>query len=384
VWRTVLLPPTIKVEHKRFVPPFEAWLRKRLQANVGYDRIVRAIITSESPDRDGASLEAFAEALDRKPENLAASTSRLFLGIKLECAQCHNHPHARWTRQQFWEFAAFFSSEIKHPISGKILSPRTPVGESPIPSKGADNKLLLARWMTSPANPYFGRVTVNRVWRYFFGRGLVEPVDETGNAGSHAYSELLDKLTRDFIARGYDLRFLVQSIVATQAYQRGSGSEAGSHEPEHFTHMAVRSLSSEQLFDSLCLAAGRSYQKKENRSGSEDDKTARGQFFIRFAEQEPSTDASTSILQALHLMSGKFMAEVMTAKSDDVVTTITNATSLDDRHRIEELFLHVLSRRPGPQETARFARFIGQGNRRDRLADLLWVLLNSSEFRFNH
>jgi Protein of unknown function (DUF1549)/Protein of unknown function (DUF1553) len=383
VWRAAFLPTTVRVGQKHLIRPFEKWLRNRLQENAGFDRIVRGMVLSEHVERDTASPEAFDRVLDGKPENLAASTARLFLGIKLECAQCHNHPFARWTRQQFWEFACYFGSNVKHPVSGERLIARTPVGSSPRVIQGEPGRVALGRWLTSAENPWFARSAVNRVWRHFLGVGLVEPVDDITTVGNGAYSELLDDVAKQFASRGYDLRFLIQTITATRAYQQESAANSQFSAP--FAYMEVRALSPEQLFDSLCMATGRPLRgSKANRFGPGSGRGLPVEFEILFAADGQSAEASTSILQALYLMNGNFMTEVMGGQTSDVVDVLAKAQSLDDPQRIEELFLNVLSRKPSAQETARLVKYVAGRDRKEALADVLWALLNSGEFAFNH
>jgi Protein of unknown function (DUF1549)/Protein of unknown function (DUF1553) len=383
VWRTILLPSTIDIEKRRLVAPFDEWLRKRLQTNAGYDQIVRGILLSEKPDRDGASPEAFAEAMDNKPENWASTSARLFLGIKLECAQCHDHPHAPWTRRQFWEFAAFFGKDVTYPPTGTTVTPRTPVGDSPRLAAGVDSRSQLVRWLTSPANRGFARATVNRVWSYFFGRGLVEPIDEIENPTAAGQAEILEQLASQFTTHGYDLRFLIRTITTTRAYQRKSAVDPQAKAP--LAHMPVRVLSPEQLFDSICLATGRRNPGSPlDLARQVDFATVRTQFLTSLGDGQSNAHTPTSILHALYLMNSKFISEATAADQSDVIASMAHASSSADMGNIQELFLNTLTRQPRPRETVQLLKYIEMGNRREQLADILWVLLNSSEFRFNH
>jgi hypothetical protein len=385
VWRAILLPGADSPEKQFLTPNFEEWLRKRLQENVGYDRLVREMLTETRGDNSPA---AFFNANDNNPEMLAAATARLFMGIKLECAQCHDHPHARWTQQQFWEYAAYFRTEpTKLPKTDKVLTPRVPTGLSPKSKAGTTARQALAEWLTSGSNPLLARAAVNRLWDYFLGAGLVEPVDETGDGIAASHPELLDRLAGEFAAHQYDVKFLIRAIANSQAYQRSSTPlEHHQHEPQLFDHMAVRALSAEQLFDSVCQATGTRDQSVVSMSRTFPDQppTPRGQFLATFANQEKRTEARTSILQALHLMNSRFMTEVTSPERSEVLATIANAASLSTTRRVEELFLNTLSRKPHPDETARLVKYVEAGERRKTLADVFWALLNSSEFMLNH
>src|SRR5205823_5754777 len=208
---------------------FEGWLRQRVARNAGYDRVVRELLTA--PLSAGGPLAIvgggddtpvpFYLAKEFKPENLAASTARVFLGISVECAQCHNHPFAEWKREQFWGFAAFFAGiksqrlqdfllpgnedaqkhEISMPGTEKVIQARFLDGREPAWKKDASARATLAEWVTSADNPYFARNAVNRVWAYFFGAGLIEPLDAIAGGPTTANNgELLDMLAREFAA----------------------------------------------------------------------------------------------------------------------------------------------------------------------------------------
>jgi hypothetical protein len=236
------------------VPSFEAWLRQHVRANTPYDVLVFKLLTASvtfSARNQGQLMNqrepsplAFYQANDLKPENLAASTTRLFLGVKLECAQCHDHPHDHWTRKQFWEYAAFFSG-IRANMNGDFITSVTENGESrslKIPGKEqvvlarfldgteprweADKaaRVTLAQWVTDAKNPYFARAAVNRLWAHFFGIGLIEPVDEVKDDNAPSHPELLDELSRQFVAHEFDIKYLVRAITNSQAYQRSSAA----------------------------------------------------------------------------------------------------------------------------------------------------------------
>jgi hypothetical protein len=400
VWRAVLLPSTQNPDRPTNVTGFEAWLRKRFQENVGYDRLVHEILTA-SGNAGETSPAAFYQASEGKPEELAGNTARLFLGLKLECAQCHNHPHASWTRQQFWEYAAFFADstgrgagapQLNIPGTDKTVKARFPDSTTPKWPAGADPRTMLADWTTSAANPYFARTAVNRLWAYFFGLGLVEPVDEAGSLNLPSHPELFDELARQFVAHRFDLRYLIRALTATQAYQRtSSATHPSQDEPRLFARMAIKGLSPEQLFDSLAQATGYREPASSARygmNGFEMVKTPRSEFLARFSPQEKRTEFHTTILQALHLMNGSFITDATNLERNEVLNTVANATGLDTARRIEELYLNTLSRKPRPDELARLVKYVNDGgtdrNSRQALADVFWALLNSSEFMLNH
>jgi hypothetical protein len=362
---------------------------------------------------------AFFEANEYKPENLAASTARRFLGVRLECAQCHNHPFSSWTRKQFWEFAAFFSGvqapswniqiinnstnsfnpvnstvpttsqpisrTIAMPGTDKVVEARFPDGKSPVWKDNVESRQALAEWLTSPANRYFARTAANRLWAHFFGAGIIDPVDDEptdDNPASHP--ELLAELTAQFVANNYDVKYLIRAITSSKAYQRTSAaSHVNQNQPRLFARMAVKGLTPEQFFDSLALATG--FQDPSgHQPGVIVPNTPRGDFLIMFSNQDKKTETQTSILQALTLMNGKLVADATSLTGSQKLAALLNGTGTN-AEKLETLYLSTLSRLPRPEESSRMLRYVdGQSDTRAAFADIFWALLNSSEFRFNH
>jgi hypothetical protein len=395
------------------LPSFEAWLKQRMEKNTGYDRLVYELLTDSPNFNNGVSPSAFYFANENKAENLAGTTSRVFLGVKLECAQCHAHPFAKWTRNQFWEYTVFFAGvprqnfrvpgggrppvagqgprEMKIPGTDKVVKARFLNGVEPAWKQGASNQQLVAEWMIAPDNPFFARAAVDHVWTYFFGASLLEPVAEPNEEGPPAYPELLDELARQFVAHRYDLKFLVRAIVNTRAYQRASVSGMGDNKDAVYLYarMPVRGLSPEQIFDSVAEATDyqEAVQPLNNRFQGFNPTSVRGQFLARFADQEKRLDSQTSILQALFLMNGNFLAERTRLKNNRSLATIASAPRTTGQ-RIETLYLLVLSRQPRAEELDRLVRYVDSGgpsrDPRQALADVYWALLNSGEFVLNH
>lgn len=360
----------------------------------------------------------FFEANEYKPENLAASTARRFLGVRLECAQCHNHPFSSWTRKQFWEFAAFFSgvqapalngyvvnaknsiqllpvaaptagaSQAKRAITipgtDKVVEARFPDGKSPVWKDNIDSRQTLAEWLTAPTNPYFARTGANRLWAHFFGAGIIDPVDdEPTDENPISHPELMTELSAQFVANKFDVKYLIRAITATRAYQRTSAAtHAGQNQPRLFARMAVKGLTPEQLFDSLAAATG--YQDPSGHPpGLIVPNTPRGDFLLMFSTQDQKTETQTSILQALTLMNGKLITDATNMSTSLKLAALAkDGTSIA---KIESLYLSTLSRLPRTEESARMVRYVDSvPDARAGLADVFWALLNSSEFRFNH
>jgi Protein of unknown function (DUF1549)/Protein of unknown function (DUF1553) len=409
VWRAAWLGDGAEVDNLGLRPGFEAWLRARLTANVGYDRMVREILTSAPAVNPGGGIlgeprmaapngispAAFYLVNENKPEKLAGSTSRLFLAVRLECAQCHNHPFAEWTREQFWEYAAFFAgaqgggnrTTIAIPKEGKTVQARFPDGSQPNFKKGVSPRVVLADWATSADNPYFARAAVNRMWAHFFGVGLAEPVDDL--LREPGKNELLDELARGFAEHQFDLKYLIRAIVSTRAYQLTSvATDPSQNEPRLFARMAVKALTTEQVIASLIEATG--YQAPASRPrGPAGAGLLQMELGRSFAHQPGKpTEFQTSVPQALALMNGKFVNDATALERGGTLPAVAGAPFLDSRGRVETLYLAALGRKPTPEESARLVLYVersGPGGDSDlALADVFWAILNSSEFALNH
>jgi hypothetical protein len=387
IFRKALLPGNVVRPDSN--EELEVWFHGRIKVNEGYDKIAQAVLASE-PFK--VPYLAFVNANENKPENLATSTSRFFMGVRLECAQCHNHPFAKWKKEQFWEFVAFFSGgQATIPNTDTVVKPRLIVGEAPELNGNADLRSVLALQLTSPDNPYFARAAVNRLWLQFFGIGLVDPVDALGEDQPPSHPELLDELARAFVEHKYDLRFLICAITSTKTYALSSVStDAGQDDVRLFARAAIRGLSAQQLFDSLSIVTGkmRPLSKGTIRSLSPNAFGSRTDFVTRFSVPGTPLEAEASLLHALDLMNGKTMAEATSLQSNQLLRRIVEAEDQSTSRRIEELYLLTLARRPRPEESRRMVSFVengaGRGDAAKAMADVYWMLLNSPEFSLNH
>jgi hypothetical protein len=356
-------------------------------------------------------------AKDVKSENLAASTARLFLGLRLECAQCHNHPFASWTRDQFWSYAAFFASlekggsedgsldpirerpdrrEVTIAGSEKVVRAAFLDGGTPVFRPREPARRTLADWMTAPDNPYFARAAANRIWAQLFGIGLVDPVDDMGADNPPSHPELLDALARAFADHDFDRKFLTRAITLSRPYQltsreRPPHSHAATNADDTrlFARMRERGLTAEQLYDSVALAIGATAEEARPGRFAGAVSSSRAEFLEKFGHQdERPTEAQTSILQALALMNGRLVAGATHVEGGATLSAVAEAPYLDMAGRVETLFLATLSRRPKPEEAARLIAYVENGgptkDHRKALSDVFWALLNSPEFLLNH
>ncbi len=392
---------------------FRTWLSDQLFTNRPYDAIVKDLIAdrgiwTDHPATNFVSVTYDMDSQRPDAERLAARTARAFLGVRLDCAQCHDHPFQPWKQADFRGLAAFFGgihSDLRgvrdgestyHPKDRKTdepqdVEPTVPfLGELLAESGGPRDRL--AAWVVDPKNKSLGRATANRVWALMFGRPLVEPVDDLPASGD--VPAALEVLAADFRSHGHDLRRLITVIAATETFRRDSGDEDRGDEPstEHETNWVafpITPLRPEQV-------AGSIFQAASVRTLAADSHwlvrlavyNGRNDFVRRYGDVgEDSFDVHASTIpQRLLLMNGQIVR-------DKIKSDLFNATSLiatlapTDRKAVEVAYLAVLTRRPTPEELDHFAAKLegttGQ-TRKDLLTDLYWILFNSTEFSWGH
>jgi hypothetical protein len=419
-WRALMLAGAPEnIESNILVPQFDTWLRLRFAVNMPYDRLVTELLTAPTEAAMQGAMPAarrfvptpaaFFQANELKREQIAASTSRIFLGVQVQCAQCHDHPFAHWTRQEFWSLAAFFDttapgiSPATKPSTGSpnaILIPQTQItvepafldGTAPDWASGSGKRELLSRWMTQADNPYFARAAVNRLWDHFLGRGFVHPVDDLDKANPPSHPELLDEMARQFALHHFDLNYLIRAITGCRAYQLTSrASEAGEDDLSQFARMPLRRMTADQLFASIVQATGFREERRPTQRGVvlPDLTSAAAEFRNRFADQSvPRTEAETSILQALALMNGKLISDATDLEKSETLIAVAEAPFLSTAERVDALFMATLTRKCAPEEIDQLAGYVDRGGAandpKKALADVFWALLNSAEFALNH
>jgi hypothetical protein len=390
---------------------FLAWLSDELMANQPYDLIVRQLLTAtglwtDQPATNFVTVTRTDAKPDGDPERLAGRVTRAFLGLRIDCAQCHNHPFQPWKQQEFQALASFFGQvnigatglsdkpdgeyeyDNRKAAAKRAIRPRVPFQPELLPEEGT-RRARLAAWVTHPANPYFGRAITNRVWAFLFGRPLHEPLDDFG--AREDLPPVLDLLARDFVAHGHDLRRLIELVAATEVFQLDSAADheiTDAHEKAWAVFPLTR-LRPEQVVGGIVQAASLE---------TLDYDTHILKRFVRFAQQkafverygdsgEDEFEARTgTITQRLLMMNGDVVHSRTEGNLFNASARIA-ALAPDDRAAIEAAYLTVLTRRPTAEELAHFEdRLRGSKGpeRAQHLEDLCWVLLNSTEFSWNH
>lgn len=420
IWRSFLIPEGVDLTAFGGVDAFDRWLAERFGRNDPYDSTVRSLLLAEGRlSRSGPLLFYSAAKLD--PDLLAARSARVFLGMRLECAQCHNHPFEPWTQEEFWGFAAFFAQisrpqgdlkaastvmqvrdvdhgEVKLPKTDSVVAPHFLNGDKPqlTERKPGDQpesrRQELARWLTAVENPYFARATANRVWSIMFGKGIVDPVDDFGIRHQPKSPQLLELLAGRFAGTKFDLRDLFRTIALSRAYRLSSGaSTADPNRTEWFAQMNVKTFSAEQVYDCMAVATMLDTSSTADpfsfnlaRAGNSE----RDQFLQQFRTPSGrSTEYLGGIPQALTLMNGTLIDNATGLAKSGLLKSL-KAPFFTNKQRVEVVYLAVLSRHPRPAEWEVLNSYISEKTPADELqenlSDILWALLNSAEFTMNH
>lgn len=391
---------------------FQQWLRKAMANNMPYDEFARALVTSTGSRYEERPSGFYGGA--KTPLDLASFTSQTFMGVSLECARCHDHPREKWKRADFHGLAAFFAQvseknqtqrtnevsiyidykkEFEHPETKAVVRPKFPGEDRPLEFEpGEDRRDRLAAWLTSPKNPYFAPAIVNRVWKQFMGRGIVEPEDfRITNPPTHP--ELLAKLSEDFIEHGYDLRHLMRTILNSRTYQLSSQvNETNRDDSMEYSHYYVRRLTAEQLADAVSEVTGVPERYPAFPAGKRaielPDEEVHSNFldiFDRPARQSATCTrkASTNITQMLNLMNGDSINSRIKSPAGTLARLLQ--ASAGDRDIVGRMTLAALARPAKVGEIAAIEESVKRSaSRRSGLEDYLWALLNSKEFLYNH
>ena len=410
-WGDILRADKIKVTHQGTVG-LTRWLQRQFAQNRPYDALVREILTAQGPV-GSESPAAFFKAVDQ-PELASRSVSQLFLGVRIECAQCHHHPSERWGQDDYAALAGFFTGvsvkklpggteaiisrggvNVKHPRTGELVAARA-LGAKDAEFTGiTDRRQILADWMTQADNPFFAKAIANRLWAHYFGRGLVEPIDDLRATNPATNEPLLDALAAHLRAVKYDLKAFTRTLLASRTYQFSTVTNDSNREDrQHFSHAFPKALPAEVLLDAVSQATGtpekfngwpagtRSIEVWDNRMPS--------YFFrifgrpVRATVCECERSNEPSISQALHLLNSPEIHEKIASRAG--IARQLSSSPRTPAESIDEIYLGTLSRFATPAERTVLEEAFAAADttRQQAVEDVLWSVLNTKEFLYNH
>jgi hypothetical protein len=390
---------------------YDAWLRDRIRSGVTIDKIARELLPATGGSFDSPAVSYFQT--ETTPRIIAENVAQVFLGTRIQCAQCHNHPFDRWTLDDYYGFASFFSrigykqaqdpreltvynapsGEMKHPIAGRVVRPTFLGAGVPELKPDADYRLELANWLASPENPAFARNLANLVWAHFHGQGIVEPVDDARVSNPPSNPELLDALAQRLAQVKYDIKPLVRDIVESRTYQLTTRrSEFNRWDERNFSHQKIRRMRAEVLLDCIDQVTETTDRFPGVQPGGKavhiPDGRVQNYFLTTFGRSDRQKACSCEVKttptlsQALHLINGETTSGKIA--SGKVVQRLM-AEHGKPAAVAEALYVRCLSRKPTPTEAAHIgSKLAAAPDKTKALEDLFWALLNSNEFLFNH
>ena len=398
---------------------FHRWIWDSLYENKPYDRFVREIVTASGEPLNNPVVTWYRE-VDQVEEQVE-DTAQLFLGIRIQCARCHHHPFEKWSQNDYYSLAAFYKQVGKKNIAGVAGAARDRqifhtegVAAASNPRSGAslkpaglgspaleisaesDPRVELANWMGAPSNPFFAKSLVNRYWKHFFNRGIVEPEDDMRETNPPSNPELLDALAKRFIESGFDMKDLVRTICRSKTYQLSSlPNEYNASDKQNFSRYYPRRLSAEALYDGFHKVTMTSENFRGMPAGTRAIQLAdssNGPYFLKVfgmpqgdtaCECERSQDAN--LAQSLHLLNSKEIQDKI-SKNEARAAKLAAETERTHEERMTELYQVVFARNPRPDEMEVAVSYIGRHKENPRIAyeDILWALINTKEFLFNH
>ncbi|KAA0143012.1 DUF1553 domain-containing protein [Gimesia chilikensis] len=399
---------------------FSAWIRDSIAANKPYDRFVTELLTATG--RQAQNPPAIWYRSVRSTPDYVESVAQAFLGVRVQCAQCHHHPAERWSEDDYYSFAAIFSrvgrkggfadaevptneviylkdeGKVHNPRSGRLMQPRPLGGPDFEVSRFDDPRRNLAKWMTSPENPFFARTMVNRMWGHFFGRGIIHPIDDARSTNPPTNPVLLDELAYDFAANGYDVKQLIREITNSYAYSLSANpNETNAEDSQCFARYYPKRLSAEVLLDGISqvldvptvFPGGPGVFPEGMRAVNLPDENVRFNFLDVFGrpartsacECERTVDPALS--QALELVNSKEIQRKLTDKNGYIELLASNQKTHSDN--VREIFVRTLSRPPRTSEVETAVKYLNsEKNRHEAYRSLVWALLATNEFMMNH
>jgi len=412
-WSDLLL-----VNSERLPPPamwaYYHWIRNQVAANTPWDELARRLLTSTGSTLENGATNFFV--LHKDPQDLTETTSQAFLGMSVNCARCHNHPLEKWTNNQYYGMASLFSrvrskdaegpgnlivysatdGEVVQPVTGKPQAPRPLDADAISPEATADRRLHLARWLTSPENPYFSRAITNRVWANFLGVGVVESVDDLRLTNPASNEQLLDALAKHLVDNKFDLKALMRLIMQSKTYQRSSVPLPGNMGDRRFySRYFPKRMMAEVALDAASQVTGVPTAFPNYPAGYRalqlPDSNVASYFLSAFGRPDRTVTCECersdepSVVQAMHLSNGDTINKKLQVKDNRLGKMLAEKTP--DEKLIQEAFLAALARYPSGKERDELLAALKEtppAEKRAMLEDLYWGLLSSKEFLFNH
>ncbi len=403
-WRRVLIPngsPGFQQSQT-----LDAWLTQEFKRDLRYDQFVRDVLTVTGTIEPSRAT-VFYQVVGRDPENLAEVSARSFLGIRIGCAKCHDHPLAEWKKADYWKFAAFFSGlkqampnpiqpNVRQSIDDPLVFTIKPADDKttysaaalkcePVKDQQTSPRKQLAEWITAKENPWFSAHFVNRTWQQLIGQPIVAVVDDLDTVSKAERSVLLDPLADAAAQNEYRVKILIQAIMLSKMYRLSAGNPApqtgGSAEgATTVSRRALKSLSAEQVYNSLEQSLGLPIDTAARAENAAERTTLINR--LREGASDVPTEFSSGVPQSLLLMNGQFIRQGTDLTSSRTLRAIVDAPYLTDDQRIENLFLGTLTRLPTDVERQRIVDLLSatSSNRSQVFADVFWSLLNSPEF----
>ena len=386
------------------------WLVEKLSKNTPMDEMVQELLGASGGIFKNPAANFYQTTNETLP--LTENVAQVFMGIRVQCAQCHNHPFDRWTQDDYYSFAAFFAQigrkqgedyreiivsnsgggEVNHPVGGRAMPPKFLGGEAPN-TQGKDRRVILAKWLASPQNPWFAASFANRVWAHFMGVGIVEQVDDFRVSNPASNPELLDALAKHFTDTKYNLKALVRDICNSRTYQRSTHrNESNMSDEKNFAHALVRRIKAENLLDTISAVTETKDKFEGLPLGARAVQIADGQrstYFLRtFGRATRETPCSCEVKmeptlsQALHLLNGDTVNSKI--QQGGIVARMI-AAKKKPADEVTELYIRCLARKPTKAELEKIVPALEKtGNSTQAVEDVFWALLNSREFLFNH
>ena len=386
------------------------WVQAKLAEDVPIDKMVQELLGASGGTFENAATNYYQMETD--PLKVAENVAQVFMGMRIQCAQCHNHPFDRWTMDDYYSFAAFFSQvgrkrgedpretivfnsgggEVKHPVGGRVMPPKFLGGDTP-DVKGKDRRVVLAQWLASKENPYFATNLSNIVWNHFFGKGIIQEVDDVRISNPPVNGELLEALSTKFTQYNYDFKALVRDICNSRTYQLSTETnETNEKDERNFSHASLRRVRAEVLLDVISQVTETKNKFAGLPMGARAVQIANGNtstyFLDAFGRAKRGSVCSCEVKiepnlsQALHLLNGETLA---TKVSQGKIVEKRLAEGKTPEQILEELYIRCLSRKPTETEVKKTMELIKAApDKKVILEDAFWALLNSREFLFNH